>query len=61
MYMHPVWVPLLLCSTPATPQGDSPRGDSTRGNTVWMQQGNRATGCREEGRGWWRRGGGTYR
>ena len=26
-----------------------------------MPQGNRATRCREEGSGWWRRGAGTYR
>ena len=57
MYTHPVWVPLLLCSTP----GYSPRGNSTRGNALRVPQGNRATGCREVGRGLWRRGGGTYR
>ena len=58
MYTHPVWVPLLLSSPPP---GYSLRGTSTRGNALWVLQGNKATGCREEGRGWWRRGGGTYR
>ena len=45
----------------ATPPGYSPRGNSTRGNALWVLHSNRATGCTEEGRGWWRRGGGTYR
>ena len=52
MHTHPVWEPLLLCSKPRLPPpGDSPRGNSTRGNALWVPQGNRATGCREEGRG----------
>ena len=57
MYTHAAWVPLLLCSTPDY----SLRGNSTSGNALWVPQGVRATRCREEGRGWWRRGGGTYR
>ena len=42
----------LSCSAApqATPPGYSPRGNSNRGNALWVPQGNRATGCREEGR-----------
>ena len=60
MHTHRVWVPLLRCSTPGySPRPHSPT-NSTRGNARWVPQGNRATGCREEGMGRWRRGGGTY-
>ena len=46
MYTHPACMPLLLCSTQATPPGASPWGNSTWGNALWVPQGNKATGRR---------------